>query len=846
MQRGRGHSEDFIEEDPVSAASSHGMADAALARSDKLRGPKALMQRFAPYKYAAIGLISCSMLMHEILLTRICGLRLYFHFAFLVISNCLLGLGASGTVLTLYQDQWKGEERRQLGRFGVAYLVTLVASYVFLLEYPVPAELDLGTLPHLLTFTAYNLGGAVPFFFGGLVVGMLLTFNPVEVDRLYAVDLVGAGIGCATCPLLLPLVGAGGVFVVSALLGLVAIVVVLAERHGRRALLIGGLLAAAGLSVLPILDQEYPVPSKGYIDFIRAIEAAKGKTDPYSVWTANSRIDLLTPPDTSRSATFGRGTNEKGLPPHPEFRGIAQDASAGTVLVNFSDHPESLALLGRTTYSAAFRLKERPQVFIIGLGGGNDAWAAKVNGASHVKAVELNWPIVEIHREVMHEFSRVLVDDPSVEIVVGEGRSELMRDDRKYDVIQMSGVDTWTALASGAYVLAENYLYTREAIALMYDHLAVDGILQITRFAETMEALRLTSNIHAALESKGVRRLAPSIMAVAAPDKVLAVLVKKGVFSEAEERSFVDWTKLAGLDVWFSPRSKGHPHLTTFILSNDKARLIRDFPRDISPTTDDQPYFFSFTRWDQVFESKDLATELPSVSQGNPFFILTQLLVSGLLSVGLIFLPLARRTTIPKKGAYGFLGYFASLGLGFIFIEIAAMQKLTLFLGQPVYSITVTLFCLLVFTGLGSLFFARRIPVDGSRVWLIPGAVVASVALFVLVTPWMVKELIGLSLFARVCVVALLLAPIGLSLGVPFAFGIRAVSRTNPELLPWAWAINGCFSVCGSILTVVISMNFGFQVVLWTACAVYALGFAALAATRRGTAMPALAAQRAE
>ena len=793
------------------------------------------MQRAATYRYVTIGLISCSMLMHEILLTRICGLRLYFHFAFLVISNCLLGLGASGTVLTLYQDKWRGEERRQLGRFGVAYLVTLVASYVFLLEYPVPAELDLGTLQHLLTFTLYNLGGAVPFFFGGLVIGMLLTFNPDKVDRLYAVDLVGAGIGCAACPLLLPLVGAGGVFVVSALLGLIAVVSTLLERHGRRALVVGGALGAAGLSVLPILDREYPVPSKGFVDFIRAMEAADGQTEPYSVWTANSRIDLLTPPSTSKSGMFGRGSNEAGLPPHPEFRGIAQDASAGTVVINFSDHPEGLELLRRATYSASVRLKEAPQVFIIGLGGGNDAWAAKAHGASRVKAVELNWPIAEIHREVMRPFSRDLVDDPRIEIVVGEGRSELMRDAGAYDVIQMSGVDTWTALASGAYVLAENYLYTQEAIALMYDRLAEGGILQITRFAETMEALRLVSNIHAALESRGVRDASRSIMAVAAPDLVLAVLVKKGAFTDPQEQDLNAWAKSSGLAVWYTPSSPGHELLNRFIRSPDKQRMIREFPRDISPTTDDRPYFFSFTRWDQIFDSRDLANELPSVSQGNPFFILTQLLVSALLSAALVLFPLARRRKMPREGSLGVLGYFASLGLGFIFIEVAAIQKLTLFLGQPVYSLTVTLFCLLVFTGLGSLFLARRVPSEGPRAWLVPLAIVLAVALFVLITPWMVRTLIGLPLAARVAIVVALLAPLGLALGIPFAYGIRVVSSRSPELLPWAWAINGCFSVCGSILTVVISMNFGFEAVLWTACAIYMLGFVALLTVGRAT-----------
>lgn len=781
------------------------------------------------YQYVAIGLVACSTLIHEILLTRVCALRVYHHFTFLIISNCLLGMGASGTLLSIYQDRWKQDQRGYLMKFIAGYAVSLIATYTFLLNFHIPANLDLANTAHLGRFVVFNLVGAVPFFFGGTVIGMLLTFNSDRVNRLYGTDLVGAGLGCIACPTLLPFIGAGGVFVVTVLLATIALAVVAHERFKRASILAGAVVSGVLLWQLPTLDARFPVPAKGYVDLLHAMEsAARSDFKPYSVWTANSRIDLMTPPADTEGGMFGRGKNREGLPKHPEFKGIAQDATAGTVVINWSDNPDALELLRRTTYSAAVSLKQNPSVFIIGLGGGNDVWAAKTAGARSVKAVELNWPIVDIHKKVMRQYSRGIVEDPNIELVVDEGRSALMRETERYDVIQMSGVDTWTALASGAYVLAENYLYTKEALSLMYERLEEGGILQVTRFSETMEALRMLSNMHAALESLGRTGLERSVMALASEDKIMAMLLKKGELTLEEQRSFVKFAAVAGLRVVYVPMFANDDPLWKFLHAPDKQEVIRNFPKNITPTSDDRPYFFNYSKWSDPLGTRGASTELPSLSQGNPFFILTQLGLSIILSFALIVFPLLRKKSLPRRGSSSYLLYFSGLGLGFILVEIAAMQKLTLFLGQPVYSLTVTLFSLLVFTGVGSLMFAGRMPTAGKGLWKIPVALVAYVAAFAALSPVIVSSFITLPLAARILITVVLLAPAGLLLGIPFAFGLRVLAERSPKLIPWAWAVNGCFSVIGSILTVVISMNTGFNAVLFVGAAVYVAAFAAL------------------
>jgi hypothetical protein len=203
------------------------------------------------------------MLMHEILLTRICALRLQFHFAYLIISNCLLGLGAGGSVLAYNQERWRPDARRQLGRFSLAYAIALVFTYLTLRLWSFPRELELSNPLHLLSLSVYNLVGAMPFFFGGIVVGMLLTFRAEHANRLYAVDLLGAGAGCLLCPLLLPWVGAGGVFVLTVMLAASASIAIDWDRLGKARIPVVLATLIVGLGLLPRLDALLPLPSKG-------------------------------------------------------------------------------------------------------------------------------------------------------------------------------------------------------------------------------------------------------------------------------------------------------------------------------------------------------------------------------------------------------------------------------------------------------------------------------------------------------------------------------------------------------------------------------------------------------
>jgi hypothetical protein len=768
------------------------------------------------------------MLVYEILLTRICALKLMFHFAFLVISNCLLGIGASGSLIFLFQERMIRRTRFWVGLLTGLYLLSLIGAYAFLLWARIDLLLDFSRIEDTLAFTFYNLVAAVPFFLGGGVIGWILTVNAERVNTFYFVDLLGAGLGCWFCPLLLWKFGAGGCMVVICLLAVAALVATVPRSRRIVAVVAGIVLGAGGLWLLPQADERFPIRGKWLLDITDTVQARIDGRIQHSEWSATGRIDVIQV-DPEQQFMFGRGARVWDLP-LPDERYILQDGSAGTYIHDFTGNPGALDILRGTLYSAAVRVKHRPRVFVIGAGGGSDVWAARIHGASFVKAVELHRPILDVHFHVLPEFSRKLTEDPTIEWIHAEGRGALQRETELYDVIQMSGVDTWTSLTSGAYVLAENYLYTTEAIETMYRRLAPGGILQITRWAEDMESLRMISNVHAALGETNEGRLEETIVCLRTHDRLMAFLVRKGPFPPEELEEVVRFAVESGVKIAYFPPRPTESIVDTFIREPNKAAFIDDFPRDISPTTDDRPYFFNFSRWDRPFRTAKHLWEPTITSQGNPLFILSQLAFSIVLAACLILLPLllSRRRRIDGTHLWRVLLYFSGLGLGFIALELALIQKLNLFLGHPIYSITVTLFVMLVFTGLGSLFSERWFREYQPRAWIVPASITALMGLLLLASSALTSWFIALPIGARIVIASALLAPLGLVLGVPFAYGIRILNRLNPTLIPWAWAVNACLTVVGSILTVVLSMNFGFRSVCVFAVLVYWIAFAAL------------------
>ena len=583
--------------------------------------PQASLRR----AWLTIALLAGALLVFQVLLTRVCALRLHFHFGFLIISNSLLGIGASGSLLALFDRKWRQDPQAWIWGFSLAFVLSLPLAWLYLLTAQIPETLTFQTWQETLQFSGFNLACAVPFFFGGTAIGLLLSSNAARVHSVYAADLVGAGLGCLLCPLLLWPVGAGGCFMATLGLALLAALAAAtpAVSVSTRACL--GVLMVFSLMWMPRLDQDLPVPGKRWLDLTQAHTVPTFGRPVYSQWSANSRVDVLPLPASYGTFLQARGAKAMAMP-LPRQWWIGQDGDAGTMLTDFGSAPQTLEVLKYTMYSSAFHLKQgsQPKVCIIGVGGAPDLWAAKVHDASLIRGIELNRSILDLHGSVAKEFSAPLFADPRVQVVCDEGRSALMRDPEHYDVIQLTGIDTWTALNSGAYVLAENYLYTVEACRTMYDRLSEGGVMQITRMAADMESIRLLQNMYAALPAAAQAQFAESVLSLSTADNLCAVMLKKGTFTAAEVQKVEAWADDAQITKRYLPGRELKNGVEEFVRAPDKAQFTRDYPYDIRPTTDDWPYFFSFLRWDRPDVAEARKYEPTWVVQGNPLHHLAE------------------------------------------------------------------------------------------------------------------------------------------------------------------------------------------------------------------------------
>ena len=763
-----------------------------------------------------IAAVSAALLMTELALTRIFSVTMYYHFAFLAISIALFGLSASGVFVYVMRHRLATRGTQELLTAGaIAYAVATIVALACLVRIRVGLNYSPSNLALMLLIYAL---AALPFFTGGAVISFAFTRLTERINVIYAADLLGAAAGCLALIPLLNGLGAPGVVLTAAALALAAAV---CFAPPRRRLVIA--VAVAALFSLPAGAQ-----ATGAAPFdVIATKGHEGDRVLFSKWNSFSRVGV-----------YDRAHGEWSLSPrYTGARGESLymdiDSAASTPILDGRSGPPEYLRYELT--ALAYHLVERPGGFsalVIGPGGGRDLQSALVFGARQMDAVEIN-PIIarDVMLDQFREYSGGVYADPKVTIHVDDGRSFVRRSGTNYDVIQASLVDTWAATAAGAYTLTENSLYTTEAFGEYIDHLSDEGYLTITRWV--FDGLRLVSLAQEAAAARGLD--ASRHLAIVRFDRIATFLLKKTPFSEADARRLTDLADELGFSILYVPGgSEGSSHpdpiemqrtgtsaddYRRLILAPDRERFIADYPLDIAPTTDDRPFFFHTTRLRNQF---DVAFGRSMLFGNGLSALLTLMGISLLLVLLFIVGPLAFSAR-PAAGWGRWLIYFGALGAGFMLLEVALLQRFVLLLGHPVYSLTVTLFSLLLGTGLGS-FLSRRIPADRVRPvairMLVAVAAVALVSAFAL--PAIIDAAIAWPLAVRVLIAAALLVPTGVLLGIPLPAGMRLVAVRRPEIIPWGWGMNGAFSVVGATVAVFVAMNWGFFATLSMAGLVYA------------------------
>ncbi len=747
--------------------------------------------------YAGVAVISAAGIVLQIALTRLYSALLGHHLAFLAISLSLFGIGLGGVLLYLFPDL--ARPPRLLSRLSLLSAASGLAaiSVAFLLLQTKPIERLDGTT--LGTIAGTYLATSVPFVLIGIVIAAALRYAAADVSRLYLFDLVGAALGGAASIFALRALGVRACLIVAALAALASLLFALGSREergrygeSRRAhpAALGALLAAVlGLSTIELVSPFLVLHELRWVDM---------KKVEFQRWNEMALITVDRP--------------ERGI------AWMRMDASAATAILDPNTtpplHPDEMAYV---LHGA------RGPVLVIGAGGGRDIRAALKAGQREIYGAEINPIIVEqVMKGAYREFSGALFDKPEVHVSVADGRSYVRRSPIHFRNIVISLVDTWAAASVGALALSENSLYTVEAFRDYIGKLTPEGTLVVNRWDN--ELPRLLALAVAGLRASGAQHPQQHLFSCG-HSRSTTLLIKRNPLTQAELQTLRDHCRSHRFREAFAPDNPGsklHEKLVTLADPRDAAP---DSTTDLAAPTDDRPFFFYTVPGSRLLET--LSDPKQRDAQHGLLTLVGLLVSSAAVALSFLLGPLfVRRVPLlraaDRNARLGLLAFFLCIGAGFVYVEIALMQHLVMYLGHPIYALSTVLVALLLSTGVGSL-LTVRVGIERARGAARKRALVLAGALVVYAFALgpLLDGLVGLPFFARLALTLILIAPLGLLLGSQTPLAIQITDARAAELVPWCWGLNGVASVVATALGTLGAMHLGFSSLLLAAAASY-------------------------
>jgi hypothetical protein len=782
----------------------------------------------------SIALISAAALAYEILLMRLFSIIQWHHFAYMMISLALLGYGASGTFLALSRQWLKG-------RFRAAYLVNAVlfgisAVVCFLLAQAVPFNaLEVLWDPQQpLWLMLIFLLLFIPFFCAANCICLAFSEYSTQLHRIYCFDLLGAGTGALAIVGLLFIVLPGAALKAVGALGLLSAAVAWRECGAQPRWPALVLMLGAATALLPGAGFSLQVSEfKGLSQSLQVlgVEQIDQRSSPLGLLTT-----VKSPAVPFRHAP---GLSLNTPAPIPEQLGVFTDADDMSVLTRFDGDLEKLSYLDYLSSALPFHLQDMPRVLVLGAGGGSDVLQALYHRASHIDAVELNPQVVDLVNKEFADFTGALYELPQVTVYNREARGFVAASRTNYDLIQVALMDSFSASSAGLYALSENYLYTVEAFAQYLQHLEPGGILSITRWIKMppRDGLKIFATVIEALEQAGITDPGRHLAMIRSWN-TSTLLVKNEPFTDSGIDSLKAFSRERWFDLVYYPgitRDEANRYNqlqepwffegASRLLGPARASFMDDYKFNIRPATDNRPYFSHFLKWQTLPELLALKDRggMPLLEWGYLVLVAT-LVLAVLASFLLVLLPLwlrRRKETRARGLRWRIMVYFPAIGVAFMFIEIAFIQKFILFLHHPLYAVSVVLCAFLVFAGLGSLMSARW--KKHFSLYRVTAGIGILSLLYVMLLPALFNWLVQMPIEFKIPVSALLIAPLAFLMGMPFPLGLSVVSNRLPSWIPWAWGVNGCASVVSAILATLLAIHLGFVFVVFIAVLAYLL-----------------------
>ncbi len=730
-----------------------------------------------------VVLISLTLISLELAWTRVFSAEFFYSFAFLILSLAVLGLGMGALAIRLIPGL--GHER------SLPWLMLMTA--VMSLAGPVLA-FRVG-IDYTLLFHSWAMVGkfvltsgilASAYFFGGAALSMLFKRGHENLSRLYMADLVGAGFGVLLAVLIMNLLGTP-----------------VAVFYCGLPVLLGALLMMPRCTkVLPVLLIGAMVLLGTKADTLLHKERQERGPVGYTHWDAVAKVKIY---------EFSE-----------DYHGLEIDNAANSPVSAFDGDytlPDSAAAIFGIDVRNLIEQFDDCSFLSLGAGGGGDVLQALLYGATDIHAAEvvphINYLMTEGY---LADFSGNIYQDPRVTVATEDARSYVRRFENKFDIIYSLSSNTFAALASGSFAMAENYLFTKEAFKDYWHALSDDGYLSMEH---QFYMPRLTTEVIQALNELGVENPEDHFAIYNLPQmrRKLLLLSKRPLTPEIRQNAYWPLTaeKHEQIHLLYPALDEDKDNIYQKIVNEGWQSVAADLPIDISPCDDNRPFAAQLGLW-KNFEFGNLEKVSPYEFRGFP---LAKLLVAVILAVSLVLIVPLNLLPYLRGGdrlrAVPWL-YFFMLGMGFMMVEVVLIQQYTLLIGPSIYSLITILTTLLIFSGLGSRFspaVGDRLPFVGITLWLLAD---------VLIFPWVAATFGGMTLAARMTVAALLIAPLGFFMGMPFPKGGRRVG----ELIDWGFAVNGTASVIGSTLIILVAFVAGFRVALLLSALVYLAAWALL------------------
>jgi len=787
--------------------------------------------------YYAIFLLSLAGLALENSLTRIFSITMWYHYAFMAISVAMLGMstGAVKVYLADFASKTDEELGTLISKYSRFFAFSLIVSLLMLLSIPfVPRSTGIGYFTTALIYTV----AAVPFYFEGVAVSLILATKYIkQANRLYAADLAGAAAGSIAFFSLLSVTDAVSAIIFISSLGLLSAFAV-SKKKTDLVLAICIIVLSLFNHAAKIFKIEWTKVDEG------VLEATVEHNLEWESWTPFSRITVA---PLTNSNGFGWGISGKMMSQLPDYKveqkNLKIDSAAATIITKNTMQISKLIHLRYDITNFAHYLFPNSKVGVIGVGGGRDILSALHFGQKEVWGIEINGRILEALTKVYSNYTYNISALPNVHLIEDEARNFFEKNSSmQFDLIQASLIDSWAATASGAFVLTENSLYTLEAWKTFYSRLSDHGAITMSRWyypKRPGELLRLVNLAYQTLLESGVKEPAKHIILVAMdylPAEIPiehhfgsgTIVVSKRPFKKETIDQAKELAGLYGFEILVAGGEEQDSDFKSIITPGKRGSFMANYPLDLTPPTDDNPFFFNMLKPSAVITGKNVESEgVLSTNLMAIHNLMWLIAIVVMLSLFLIIIPLISKmkTGVAKAVFNRYTAYFTALGIGFMLIEISLIQKFAVFLGHPTYSILVVLFTMLLFSGLGSFTSKKlreKIGVKGLFILLIlVVATVGSANMFILpyFNSWPIAPRIVYSFVT--------MALAGFFMGMPFPTGLALLNKKVSGSAPWFWGVNGAASVVSSVVATAISIFYGISATFFTGLLCYFAAFAA-------------------